>query len=350
MHALAKHHFYHPNPAASDFALESTFTQSPDSKSNAHFLSSRADEVGVAIHKSAQALESAFTKVDSSPKALDRHASTIRDLELAKFRITLPILRHFSLAQDSQADISTQIYCQALCAKALRKILPPNSKPARLLRRLYTTRDSPQLARLFQAHYPFSRNAYFEGFFANAVYFAEIESILRQEFTPKCLSPSAKALQEQIRSTSDSVFLHIRRGDYLAQENWEYVKLGSAYYDTAIALMRKKLKSPSFFIFSDDLEWCKSELYARLGSLKSAELHFIGNNDQGDAISDLMAMAACQNAIIANSTFSFWGAYLIDNPAKLVIRPAQYTWRGDNPLCYPESWITLDVIWGDVLH
>lgn len=232
----------------------------------------------------------------------------------------------------------------------MRKILPPNSNPARYLRKLYTTRDSPTLAQLFQAHYPFSRNARFEGFFANEVYFAEIESILHQEFTPKRLSPSAKALQEHIQSTSDSVFLHIRRGDYLAQENWEYVKLGSAYYDTAIALMRARLTSPTFFIFSDDLEWCKSELYTRLESLKGARLHFIGNNDQGNAISDLMAMAACQNAIIANSTFSFWGAYLIDNPAKLVIRPAQYTWRGDSPLCYPESWCKLDVIWGDVVR
>ncbi|MBR2494183.1 alpha-1,2-fucosyltransferase [Helicobacter sp.] len=284
----------------------------------------------------------------------------MRDLELTKFCITLPVLHHFpnhfphswhALDQDSsQAGISTQAYYQALCTKALRKLLPPNGNPARFLRRLYTTSDSPKLVQRFHAHYPFSRNARFEGVFSNAVYFAEIESILRQEFTLKAPKPSAKALQEYIQSTSNSVFLHIRRGDYLAQENWEYVKLGSAYYDAAIALMRTKVSNPIFFIFSDDLQWCKNELYTRLQSLKGTKLHFIGNNDQSDAISDLVAMAACQNAIIANSTFSFWGAYLINNPAKLIIRPAQYTWRGYSPLCYPESWCKLDVIWGEITH
>lgn len=159
---------------------------------------------------------------------------------------------------------------------------------------------------------------------------------------------STKTLQAQIKRTSNSVFLHIRRGDYLRAENWEYVKAGSAYYNGALRLITSYLHRPVVFVFSDDLAWCRENLLSLLDSrlCEKAEFVFIGNDDESNATDDLALMASCEHAIIANSTFSFWAAYLIANPDKIVCVPSAYLWNGAMPKCYPQSWHKLDVHWG----
>lgn len=233
--------------------------------------------------------------------------------------------------------------------KTWHKLLSRNKPYARFIYSLIHTQDSAKLTRDFCANHRFHQYKYFEGFFANLCYFSGIDSILRQEFTQRHMAESTKALQSQIKRTRNSVFLHIRRGDYLRAENWEYVKAGSAYYNGALRLITSHVQRPVVFVFSDDLAWCRENLLSLLDSrlCEKVEFVFMGNNDESNATDDLTLMASCEHAIIANSTFSFWAAYLIANPDKIVCVPSAYLWNGTIPKCYPESWHKLDVYWGE---
>ena len=78
------------------------------------------------------------------------------------------------------------------------------------------------------------------------------------------------------------------------------------------------------FVFSDDILWCKEHFTQYLDSMlyRQVEFVFMEGNGEGNAIEDLTLMRSCQNGIMANSTFSYWAAYLIDNPSKLIYAPA----------------------------
>ena len=112
------------------------------------------------------------------------------------------------------------------------------------------------------------------------------------------------------------MFLHIRRGDYL---NSDYANLcEGTYYDDAIKSIKAKLKKPHIFIFSNDILWCERNFLAILSdeAKKGVEFEFVKNNGEDSAVQEMELMRSCQNAIIANSTFSWWTGYLIDNPQK----------------------------------
>lgn len=105
----------------------------------------------------------------------------------------------------------------------------------------------------------------------------------------------------------NSVAVHIRRLQY---DN----VLGTGYYDKAIAKIKAQVADPVFYVFSDDLDWCKENLKL------NEKLIFISHNTN-DEISDLWLMSQCKHFIIANSTFSWWGAWLSENNNKIIIAP-----------------------------
>ncbi|MCX2716987.1 alpha-1,2-fucosyltransferase [Helicobacter sp. MIT 21-1697] len=202
----------------------------------------------------------------------------------------------------------------------------------------------------FCAHKQFCSRTYFEGFFTHREYFSEIESILRKEFTPLFLSEHTQILQKHIISTPNSAFLHIRRGDYYLDKHWTFIKLGSAYYNAALKELIKKVSRPIVFVFSDDILWCKQHFTQCLDSIlyRQVEFVFIEGNDEGNAIEDLTLMRSCQNGIMANSTFSYWAAFLINNPSKLICAPARFSYNPHSYLphhLFPD-WIKFDDIWG----
>ena len=178
-------------------------------------------------------------------------------------------------------------------------------------------------------------NCYLEGYFQSEKYFFDIKHILRQElvFTSPPLQHNVIMLKQIV--TQNAISLHIRRGDYLAPF-WSsyFAKCGNNYYDAAITHIAKHVKSPIFYIFSDDPKWVKDNMQLEYPMIISE------NNQNELAYEDLRLMSSCKHNIIANSTYSWWGAYINSNPNKIVIAPQSwYSSNGaDNPDIVPQSW------------
>ena len=152
---------------------------------------------------------------------------------------------------------------------------------------------------------------YLNGYWQNELYFSNIRESLLGELSPiNSMSDLGYAYLESIEQ-SNSVSLHVRRGDYLNLKNIGV--LGVDYYTKAVDYIRQNVENPTFYIFSDDLEWCKDSL----GFLDDC----IYVDRTQTEIEDLKLMSFCRHNIIANSSFSWWGAWLNQNPNKIVIAP-----------------------------
>lgn len=125
-----------------------------------------------------------------------------------------------------------------------------------------------------------------------------------------------KEIAEKIEKTN-SVSIHIRRGDYLLKENREYSGLvDEKYYRKAIKIIKNKIEKPVFFIFSDDISWCQKNL-----KLENEEIYYIDWNKKQKSYKDMQLMSMCKHNIIPHSTFSWWAAWLNSNPDKVVVAP-----------------------------
>lgn len=183
-------------------------------------------------------------------------------------------------------------------------------------------------------------NSYLEGYFQTERYFKPYESIIRKDFEFKNELTDGALEMSKIISDKQSVAIHIRRGDYVTnpKANKTHGVMGKEYYDKAIELISNKIESPHFFIFSDDNDWCR-ENFAITDNMTIIEDDIKGHKFQYS----LNLMSQCKHAIIANSSFSWWGAWLSDNPGKIVIGPKN--WFRNPELntqdIMPESWIRL---------
>jgi hypothetical protein len=151
---------------------------------------------------------------------------------------------------------------------------------------------------------------YLEGFWQSERYFIDIKDHILDLFQNDNLFDSKFEIVINEISRSEAVALHVRRGDYLTNKN--HVSLDLDYYQKAINFLISNLNNPTFYIFSDDLKWCELNL-----SLNAPFKYIYGNS----AWEDLKLMSYCNHFIIANSTFSWWGAYLGRKPNKKVIYP-----------------------------
>ena len=146
------------------------------------------------------------------------------------------------------------------------------------------------------------------------------------------LAEENKKLLINIRE-SNSVFIHVRRGDYISKTN--FATFGNIctdnYYNRAIEIIEAKILNPKYFVFSDDIEWCKKQL-----SFNNAT--YIDWNIADNSPIDMFLMANCKYSIIANSTFSYWGSRLITNKS-LVIYPKKWINNNEIPDIFPDEWI-----------
>jgi hypothetical protein len=167
------------------------------------------------------------------------------------------------------------------------------------------------------------------GFFQTERYFEHCKDLVRYHLEPK--SSVVENLKEKYGSfLSDSCSVHIRRGDYLIQQN-SFPVLDLDYYIKSIKLVESKCKVEKFIVFSDDIDWCKKNL--------TGNFHFVeGLLD----IEDMFLMSMCSHHIIANSSFSWWGAWLGNNPHKVVVAPSIWFGPGlkqhDTSDIIPPSW------------
>jgi len=161
-------------------------------------------------------------------------------------------------------------------------------------------------------------NFYIQGYFSNENYFKKIKTIVRNDFTFKNKLDQTNLKWVNFFKHTESVSIHIRRGDYLTNKTGPRF-VGLNYYLNAIKTIEKKLKNPVFFVFSDDLVWPKQNLKFQNNA------YFITNNQGKDSYKDMQLMSLCKHNVIANSAFSWWGSWLNNYKNKITIYPLN--WR-----------------------
>ncbi len=184
---------------------------------------------------------------------------------------------------------------------------------------------------------PATRTLYLSGYWQSWQLVAAVALQLRSELQLRH-PPTGQNLAtfEAIQAAQTPVSLHIRRGDYtLAAEG--NIALPLAYYTEAIAHIQQRLPTPRFFVFSDDIPFARANLPPHLHAT------FVDGNDSSTAHEDLRLMSACRHHIIANSSFSWWGAWLNPSAEKIVVAPRLWLNRpGTNfPGLLPPDWILL---------
>jgi len=187
-----------------------------------------------------------------------------------------------------------------------------------------------------------SDNCYLYGYWQSEKYFKDIEDILRIDFKiAKPLNGINLKIAEEIINT-ESVGIHLRGRDYITKEETKkaHFTCDFQYYERSIALIKTKLKNPVFFVFSDDPKWAKDFLKT------DQQMTFVeGNSWNKTNYEDLRLMSLCRHNIIANSSFSWWGAWLNNNAEKIVIAPAKWfsePERNNQTMdLIPASWIRI---------
>lgn len=158
-----------------------------------------------------------------------------------------------------------------------------------------------------------SKNTYLDGYWQNELYFKNIKNILTSEFTHKeTFNGSIQALLNDIKK-DNSVGVHVRRGDYLSIDLYEV--LSYEYFYNSINMINKRIENAQFYVFSDDIEWCKNAFY-HIDNIRFVE----GNS----SIEDFELLKNCKHKIISNSTFSWWAAWLNAGNDSIKIAPDKW--------------------------
>lgn len=180
----------------------------------------------------------------------------------------------------------------------------------------------------------FTVPCYLYGYWQSEIYFKKYEKIIRKDFKfKKKLSLQNKQVANFI-STSNSIGIHVRRGDYLLSKILN--TCDKDYYLGAANFLASLINKPNFFIFSDDPYWARSNIKLKFPS------EFIDWNTGINSTFDMHLFSLCKHQIISNSTFSWWGAWLNDNNLKKIIAPKKWflDGRDDQYIC-PSSWIRM---------
>ena len=183
-------------------------------------------------------------------------------------------------------------------------------------------------------------NTFIEGFFQSERYFKCVEKQLREDFVfAKAPDAENSRLKADICS-ENSISLHIRRGDYVQKKRYQnvYATCSLDYYKRGVEYIAQNHPNPTLFIFSDDIEWVKENLKLPYQSV------YVSHNTGEKSFEDMRLMSSCKHNVIANSSFSWWGAWLNANPEKVVIAPKK--WFNDEKIVQtdviPENWVRLD--------
>lgn len=180
---------------------------------------------------------------------------------------------------------------------------------------------------------------YYKGFYQNERYFKDVEQEVRKAFTfdESMFNERSQLCLEHLRRNPKSVSIHVRRGDYTEPKHW--LKLGqyasTTYFLNAIERMSKLLPGAQYYVFSDDLQWVRDNL-----PLENAI--YVDWNTGEDSWQDMMLMSNCRHNIISNSTFSWWGAWLNNNPDKIVMVPKRWNSSQMSTDLAPASWIPIE--------
>jgi len=181
-------------------------------------------------------------------------------------------------------------------------------------------------------------DVYLTGYWQSEKYFKEIEDIIRREFSFKTEPDGQnREMADRIRG-ANSVSVHVRRGDYVTNPSFKrtFWTCAEEYYTKAASFVASRVANPHYFIFSYDPDWARANL--ELGGPAT----FVAHNSPGKGSEDLRLMSLCRHHIIANSSFSWWGAWL-GNSGGIVVAPQKWfkTDAFDTRDLLPERWIRM---------
>jgi hypothetical protein len=199
--------------------------------------------------------------------------------------------------------------------RSLNKILPRSA-------RFYLTEKAGTPVEALLDFHPVGKVVYLNGYWQNEAYFIEHADLIRRELEPPVFDKSTDTeLEDELKATQ-SVFIHVRRGAYSP-------KLATCYYHRSIQHAANELENCRFEVFGDDIPWARDHL-----DFEGKPVRF--HQDEGsDELRDFRLMAACRHAIVANSSFSWWAAWLRPSPQKRVWTPAKPGW----PVAPAAGWI-----------
>lgn len=194
--------------------------------------------------------------------------------------------------------------------KLIKKVLPFHLNYKRLEENIWS---------LDKKYFDNPKNVYLDGFWSYNSYFQDIKHILQKQFVLK--NHYSRKIKNILASIliENSISVHIRRCDYLNKEESLYFGvLPIEYYNKAIKIIENKIENPVFYFFSDDSEWIKKNIPPQKNYRYSID--YTNNLDY----LDFELMKNCRHSIIANSTFSWWAAWLNNNPDKIIIAPERW--------------------------
>jgi len=242
-------------------------------------------------------------KIDAQTKG-NSHSFTNRSIGIYNFSINAKLATQTEIKQ-------FKYFSKGVFERLERKIL----QKVPIINKKYLVQSS----HVFDFNMKYIRdNCYYDGYWQSEKYFKPIESMIREEFDYKRIlcDENSELLKDILKR--ESISIHIRRGDYLSiKTNSELFSICSMeYYIKAIDYFLDICKNPYFYIFSDDIDWAMS-------NFKGEQFRIIDNNLNNPEI-DLFLMSKCKHNVIANSSFSWWGAWLNANPSKVVIAPKKW--------------------------
>lgn len=181
-------------------------------------------------------------------------------------------------------------------------------------------------------------SSYLHGYWQSEKYFKSIVKVIRGDFKfRKPLVGKSLIVANQI-DTINAISLHVRRGDYVNDSKTSSIMsvCDSDYYGRAISYMANKVSNPVFYVFSDDMDWVKRSVCIDYPCV------YIDHNKGLDSYIDMQLMSLCKHHVIANSSFSWWGAWLNPRAEKIVIAPRVWFRNGNNDSdLIPSEWVRL---------
>lgn len=182
-------------------------------------------------------------------------------------------------------------------------------------------------------------NTYFSGYWQTEIYFRDYESRIRKNFEFRYEPAGLNASLAKLITAQNAVSVHIRRGDYVSDSiaNQVHGTCSPAYYEKAVEYIISKVANPTLYIFSDEPEWVRQHMSF------AAPATYVAHNHGANSYEDMRLMSLCKHNIIANSSFSWWGAWLNKNPDKCVVAPSRWmtTEQAESSNLIPHNWVRL---------
>jgi hypothetical protein len=263
----------------------------------------------------------------ASPLKLDisyfqeKNSDTKRTFELDKFPID------YELASQEEID---QVFKFRFMDYALNKLMPISKKR-------YFGEKQPGFNEQF---FELSDQVYLRGYFQSDKYFINCKGALLEHYMIRTNHFKHLVTLSVTLSISHSVALHIRLGDYLnPNSSGIMAPFNADYYKKAFEYIQKNISNPKFYVFSDQIQIAKD----LLSELKDLDITFVDEHITKNADEDFYLMQSCQHQIIANSTFSWWAAYLNKHTYKIVVAPQKWykDHFGDSTNLYPDGWVVI---------